>query len=65
MGTSSAAHNEPNGLSYLSEGGCGQRSGASAGPAASGSATIRVRLSKGTYRYGSDRTGLSRRLPVR
>jgi plastocyanin len=30
-----------------------------------GSATLRVRLSKGTYRYGSDRTGLSRRLRVR
>jgi plastocyanin len=30
-----------------------------------GSATLRVRLSKGTYRYGSDRTGLTRRLRVR
>ena len=30
-----------------------------------GSATLRVRLSKGTYRYGSDRAGLTKRLRVR
>jgi plastocyanin len=30
-----------------------------------GSATLRVRLSKGTYRYGSDRSGLTKRLRVR
>lgn len=30
-----------------------------------GSATLRVRLSKGTYRYGSDRSGLTKRLHVR
>jgi len=30
-----------------------------------GSATLRVRLSRGTYRYGSDRAGLTKRLPVR
>jgi hypothetical protein len=30
-----------------------------------GSATLRVRLTKGTYRYGSDRKGLTRRLRVR
>ena len=30
-----------------------------------GSATLRVQLSKGTYRYGSDRTGLTKRLRVR
>jgi len=29
-----------------------------------GSATLRVRLSKGTYRYGSDGSGLSKRLRV-
>jgi plastocyanin len=30
-----------------------------------GSATLRVQLSKGTYRYGSDRAGLTKRLRVR
>jgi hypothetical protein len=30
-----------------------------------GSTTLRVRLSKGTYRYGSDRSGLTKRLHVR
>jgi len=30
-----------------------------------GSATLRVRLSKGMYRYGSDRAGLTKRLRVR
>jgi hypothetical protein len=30
-----------------------------------GSATLRVRLSKGLYRYGSDRKGLTKRLRVR
>jgi opacity protein-like surface antigen len=30
-----------------------------------GSVTLRVRLSKGRYRYGSDRTGLTKRLRVR
>jgi plastocyanin len=30
-----------------------------------GSATLRVRLARGTYRYGSDRRGLTRKLRVR
>jgi len=30
-----------------------------------GSATLRVNLSKGSYRYGSDRGGLTKRLRVR
>jgi hypothetical protein len=30
-----------------------------------GSTTLRVNLSKGSYRYGSDRSGLTKRLRVR
>jgi hypothetical protein len=41
--------------------------GANARPGMSfrGKKTLRVRLSRGTYRYGSDRAGLTKRLRVR
>jgi plastocyanin len=43
----------------------GPRVNARTGMRYRGSATLRVRLSKGTYRYGSDGAGLTKRLRVR
>jgi hypothetical protein len=43
----------------------GRGANARTGMAFRGTKTLRVRLSRGTYRYGSDRVGLSKRLRVR
>jgi uncharacterized protein YfaS (alpha-2-macroglobulin family) len=43
----------------------GKGANARTGMSFRGKKTLRVRLSRGTYRYGSDRAGLTKRLRVR